>query len=63
MDFIKVYIMLDNYTRKLVDSIPRKRKVEQRHQVEQIKKNMERLKIDNSYIEAFIEDIKTVCNV
>ena len=58
MDFIKIYMMLDNYTRKLVDSIHRRRRVEQRHQLEQIKKNMERLKIDNLYIETFIEEIK-----
>ena len=62
MEFIKVYMMLDGYTKKLVDSIHRRRRVEQRHQLEQIKKNMKRLKIDDTYIEKFIEEIKVVCD-
>lgn len=63
MEFIKIYMMLDNETRKLVDGLGRLRFKERKENLKKIRDNMEALKISPNYIDNFINDIKVTLDI
>lgn len=63
MDFIKIYMMLDNKTRKLVDGLGRLRFKDRKENLKIIRANMEALKISPSNIDNFINDIKVTLDI
>ena len=63
MEFIKIYMKLDNETRKLVDGLGCLRFKERKENLKKIRDNMEALKISPSYIDDFINDIKVTLDI
>lgn len=63
MEFIKIYMMLDKKTQKLVDGLGRLRFKERKENLKKIRDNMEALKISPSYIDDFINDIKVTLDI
>lgn len=63
MEFIKIYMMLDKKTQKLVDALGRLRFKERKENLNKIRLNMEDLKISPNYIESFINDIKVTLDI
>lgn len=63
MDFIKIYMKLDNKTRKLVDGLGRLRFKDRKENLKIIRANMEALKISPSNIDNFINDIKVTLDI
>lgn len=63
MEFIKIYMMLDKKTQKLVDGLGRLRFKERKENIKKIRDNMEALKISPSYIDNFINDIKVTLDI
>lgn len=63
MEFLKIYMMLDKKTQKLVDGLGRLRFKERKENLKKIRDNMETLKIKPNYIENFIKDIKVTLDI
>ena len=63
MEFIKIYMMLDKKTQKLVDGLGRLRFKDRKENLKKIRENMESLKISPSYIDNFINDIKVTLDI
>lgn len=63
MEFISVYMLLDKKTQRLVDGLGRLRFKERKERLNEIKKNMEDLKINPNIIANFINDIKVTLDI